>query len=230
MKTSADFSLTDFIETDLKVCDKNRCISFIFIVFPSTATSLDASMFKEIVDYTLKLLPSDKMKIMSGAYHPTVVLELVQLGVDVLDSSFADIVTNENRAIVFNTDFNQPQPTFPEIDLLDEKFKDDFEPFVKGCECIACRNHTRAYTHHLLKTNELLGPMLLSIHNLFQYKKFFAAIQRAIKEEKLSELTKLIAEQYSEEARNVLSYKTLAEEKLPVEKEKLQDKVELSVN
>lgn len=151
---------------------------------------------------------------MSGAYHPTVVLQLVQLGVDILDSSFADVVTNENRAIVFSFGSTEPQPTFPEIDLLDEKFKEDFEPYVKGCQCIACRNHTRAYTHHLLKTNELLGPLLLSIHNLYHYRKFFAAIQQAIKEEKLPELTKLIEDQYSEEARKVLVYKTPAEEKL----------------
>jgi queuine tRNA-ribosyltransferase accessory subunit len=205
-------SSTDFTGMALKVSGSGRNHRIFFILLLSPATNLEVPPFREIVDYTLSLLPSDKLKIMSGAYHPTVLLELVHLGVDVFDSSFPEIVTNGNRALVFNFDLSQPQPTFPEIDLTDESFKDDFTPFLSGCQCIACRNHTRAYTNHLLKTHELLGPMLLLIHNLFHYRRFFEAIQKAIKEEKLEELKKLVGEQYSEEAMLKLTYKSVESE------------------
>lgn len=90
------------------------------------------------------------------------------------------------------------------------RYKEDFTPFLENCECLACKKHTRAYTNHLLVTRELLGPMLLTIHNLHHYKRFFESIRRNIKDDKLPELLSLVTDQYKEA---LLSYEPLEEKK-----------------
>ena len=50
-----------------------------------------------------------------------------------------------------------------EIDLKEERYAADFGPFLPGCPCYACRHHTRAYTHHLLNTNEILAKILITM-------------------------------------------------------------------
>lgn len=176
------------------------------------AVTVDVPAMKEIVSFTLSHLPNDKVKMMLGAYLPHVTLQLIILGVDVFDSAFVNIVTNCNRAMVFNFNLNEPVKRFPELDMMDSKYNDDFSPFVDGCECLACKKHTRAYTNHLLKTHELLGPMLLTIHNLHHYQKFFAASRAAIASDKLPELLTLVTDQY-QEALEILSYETPVETK-----------------
>lgn len=78
------------------------------------------------------------------------------------------------------------------------RYKNDFKPFSDNCDCHACKNHTKAYTNHLLVTYELLGPILLTIHNLHRYKRFFEAIRESIKNDKLNDLKALVAEQYKD--------------------------------
>ncbi|CAG9799320.1 unnamed protein product [Chironomus riparius] len=162
------------------------------------AVSLDSIKVNEIVKYTLSILPHDKIKIMLGAFLPNQVLELVSIGIDVFDSSFAILVSKMNRALTFN--FNLQNPALldsgPEIDLTDSKYKDDFSPFVESCQCLTCKQHTKAYTNHLLNTKELLGPMLLTIHNLHHYKMYFEAIRECIKNDELSDLKEMIDVQY----------------------------------
>ena len=179
------------------------------------AATVTPSSLKSIVTYTLGLLPEQKLKMMLGAYNPTMVLELISLGIDLLDASYADVATKNNRAIIFNFDIEDKTIRGPEIDLM--SCNDDFSPLVEGCQCLTCKNHTRAYISHLLNTHELLGPMLLTIHNIYHYKQFFSAIRDAISKDKLPELMELINEQYVE------SLKTLTwklEKKDPVLKHK----------
>lgn len=163
------------------------------------ATTVDPLAVTDIVKQTLAMLPTEKLKFMLGAYLPHHLLDLVSCGVDVFDTSLVNLATNCNRALVFNFDIANPvRASPPEIDLKDAKFKEDFSPFLDGCQCKACRSHTRAYTNHLLLTRELLGPTLLSIHNLYHYKTFFEAIRDAIKADKLPQLIELVSAQYKD--------------------------------
>lgn len=99
------------------------------------------------------------------------------------------------------------------------RFKDDFEPYSAECRCLACQKHTKAYTHHLLNTKELLGPILLmmyeslraansitfnlidvvnllnSSHNTHHYMEFFKAIRAAIATDTLPNIIELVATQ-----------------------------------
>jgi queuine tRNA-ribosyltransferase subunit QTRTD1 len=51
---------------------------------------------------------------------------------------------------------------------------------VEGCTCFACRNHTRAYVHHLLHTHEMLASVLLEIHNTHWWLGFFESMREAV--------------------------------------------------
>ncbi|KAJ1423902.1 tRNA-guanine(15) transglycosylase-like protein [Ochromonadaceae sp. CCMP2298] len=65
--------------------------------------------------------------------------------------------------------------TRSELDLRDSKYARDPKPLVPGCTCHACRNHTRAYIHHLTLSKEMLAEVLLYHHNLHQLQQLFAA-------------------------------------------------------
>jgi queuine tRNA-ribosyltransferase subunit QTRTD1 len=85
------------------------------------ATLTDQKALKDIVQTTLENLPENKIKFMFGSYFPHVILELIEMGIDVFDTSFVNVVTNFNRALTFNFDVNDPVKRFPEIDLMDAK-------------------------------------------------------------------------------------------------------------
>ncbi|GBG79549.1 hypothetical protein CBR_g29696 [Chara braunii] len=73
------------------------------------------------------------------------------------------------------------------INLRSTAYRLDGRPILAGCECFSCRNHSRAYIHHLLNTSEMLAQVLLDIHNIHHYLRFFRATRRAISEMRFSE-------------------------------------------
>ncbi|XP_020735344.2 queuine tRNA-ribosyltransferase accessory subunit 2 [Odocoileus virginianus] len=94
------------------------------------------------------------------------------------------------------TSCNQEMTSF-EINLKEKKYQEDFSPLVRGCSCYCCKNHTRAYVHHLLVTNELLAGVLLMMHNFEHYFGFFHSIREALKSDRLAQLKELIRQQAS---------------------------------
>ncbi|XP_062958822.1 queuine tRNA-ribosyltransferase accessory subunit 2 isoform X2 [Cynocephalus volans] len=94
------------------------------------------------------------------------------------------------------TGCNEEMTSF-EINLKEKKYQEDFHPLVRGCSCYCCKNHTRAYIHHLLVTNELLAGVLLMMHNFEHYFGFFHSIREALKSDRLAKLKELICRQAS---------------------------------
>ena len=68
--------------------------------------------------------------------------------------------------------------------LKNAEFKEDFSPLEDDCDCYACKNYSRANIHHLVKSGEMLGAELLSIHNLRHLIKLTEQIKEAIKEDR----------------------------------------------
>jgi queuine tRNA-ribosyltransferase len=66
--------------------------------------------------------------------------------------------------------------------LKNARFRHDHTPLDGSCPCLACRQHSRAYLHHLIKSEELLGKILLSLHNITQLVRFTSAMGRAIED------------------------------------------------
>ncbi|XP_055315394.1 queuine tRNA-ribosyltransferase accessory subunit 2 [Sitodiplosis mosellana] len=164
----------------------------------NSANQVDSNKVCDIIEKCNALLPTNKLKVMLGAYSPTLIIKLIQLGVDVFDTTYAYLMTSINQALTFNFDLDtnvEPDSHQFSIDLSDPIYKDQFEPYVKGCKCLACRNHTRAYTQHLVNTRELLAPILIMIHNTHHYLEFFKAIRQNIANDTLPSLSNLVSEQ-----------------------------------
>tara|TARA_B100000214_G_scaffold370843_1_gene346175 strand:- start:571 stop:1689 length:1119 start_codon:yes stop_codon:yes gene_type:complete len=68
------------------------------------------------------------------------------------------------------------------MNLRNSRFKKDFSPIDKTCNCETCKYYSRAYLHHLIRNDELLGLTLISLHNIFHLTRFTNAISRAIKD------------------------------------------------
>lgn len=130
---------------------------------------------------SLQCLPKDKARVVTGYLHPVAVINVILSGVDICDTSYTYQVTERGAALSFPYLMTQKPPAADrmfELDLKDPKYADQFTPILDYCDCYTCSNNfTRAYIHHLLNTKELLSPVLLSLHNLHHYLRFFERVR-----------------------------------------------------
>jgi queuine tRNA-ribosyltransferase len=68
------------------------------------------------------------------------------------------------------------------FNLRNARFIDDGRPLDENCACLCCARHSRAYLHHLFRAEEILGPMLLTMHNLTYYQSLMVRARLAIQE------------------------------------------------
>ncbi|EDW69339.1 queuine tRNA-ribosyltransferase accessory subunit 2 [Drosophila virilis] len=151
------------------------------------ATELKAAQLLPIVEHCVQQLEEEQPRLMPGAYTPLLLLELIRLGVDVFDSSYAYCAATNYKALTFSYVRDKAEHA-AFLDVTDEAIKEDFKPLLEDCSCLSCQKHTRAYIHHLYKTHELLGTILLMIHNLHHYMCFFEAIRASMAADQLPEL------------------------------------------
>ncbi len=128
-----------------------------------------AAMF-EVLDYTVPCLPADKARYLMGVGTPDDLIGAVQRGIDMFDCVMPTRAGRTARAYTSTGVFN----------LRNARFADDADPLDAGCRCPACARHSRAYLHHLFRADEMLGPMLLTWHNLTYYNDLMAGLRRAI--------------------------------------------------
>jgi queuine tRNA-ribosyltransferase len=129
------------------------------------------------LDVTTPLLPRNKPRYLMGVGRPVDLLEGISRGVDLFDCVMP--TRNGRNALAF-TDSGQ-------VRLRNQQHAMDREPLDPTCPCPACR-HSRGYLRHLFQANEMLGPMLVSIHNLTYYQKVVAEARQAIAEDRLAAL------------------------------------------
>jgi queuine tRNA-ribosyltransferase len=72
------------------------------------------------------------------------------------------------------------------LNLRNARFAEDREPIEPGCPCPACMTLSRAYVHHLVKSGEILGAMLMTQHNLWFYQRLMQGLRDAIAEQRLA--------------------------------------------
>ncbi|KAF0028085.1 hypothetical protein F2P81_019172 [Scophthalmus maximus] len=127
------------------------------------------------------------------------------VGVNTLMSTYLLELNEDERDTAGETQHNgdvslddQTRMTSFEMNLKDKRYHDDFRPLVEGCGCYCCKNHQRAYLHHLLVTNELLAGVLLTIHNTAHYQGFFSALREAVAGDKLDILRRRVLRERKE--------------------------------
>ncbi|XP_017881512.1 queuine tRNA-ribosyltransferase accessory subunit 2, partial [Ceratina calcarata] len=103
---------------------------------------------QEIIEHTVNLLPPEKLRVLMGCWNPLTVLDLVGLGIDIFDTSYPYVITENAEALTFLCDHSNCNNGGHVISFKRERYVDDFSPICSHCECLTCKNHTKAYLHH----------------------------------------------------------------------------------
>ena len=123
-----------------------------------------------ILDVTVPCLPVNKPVYLMGVGTPANILEGVERGVDFFDCVYP--ARNGRHGHVYTRKGH--------LNLFNARYELDERPIEEGCGCPACRNHTRAYIHHLMKAKEMLGMRLCVMHNLWYYNTLMEEIRDAL--------------------------------------------------
>jgi len=124
----------------------------------------------EVLDVTCPALPEDRPRYLMGVGKPGDLVGAVARGCDVFDCV---LPTRSGRMA-------QAWTRFGPLNLRNACHADDPRPLDPACGCPACREHSRAYLHHLVRAGEMLGAILLTWHNLHTFQALMAGMRAAI--------------------------------------------------
>jgi queuine tRNA-ribosyltransferase len=131
-----------------------------------------------MLEHVHPLLPADQPRYLMGVGRPEDLVEAVARGVDMFDCVMP--TRNARNGHYFTSTGT--------VRIRNAKYEQDLQPIEPGCGCYACRNgYTRAYLRHLDRCNEMLAPMLGTLHNLWYYQKLMADMRAAIEQGRFAE-------------------------------------------
>ncbi len=145
-------------------------------------------MMYATMDYTVEALPQDKPRYLMGVGTPADLLEGIERGIDMFDCVMP--TRNGRNAMAFTA--------HGRMRLRNFKYFDDERPLEEDCPCPACKR-SRAYLRHLFISREILGPILLSIHNITYYERLIAQVREAILANRFEEFKRKCYEGWAEE-------------------------------
>jgi len=122
------------------------------------------------LDFAVGMLPADKPRYLMGVGKPDDIVEAVVRGIDMFDCVLPTRSGRTGQA------FTGAGP----LNMRNSRFSEDEEPIEAGCACPACTLFGRAYVHHLVKSGEILGAMLMTQHNLWFYQRLMEGLRDAI--------------------------------------------------
>ena len=126
-----------------------------------------------IIEAVNPYMPTDKPRYLMGVGTPVNILEAVLRGVDLFDCVMPSRNARHGHAFTWKGCRN----------LNNAKYQLDDSPLDEECDCPTCRNFSRAYIRHLLKSGEMLGMRLLVMHNIYFYNTLLEKIRAAIDED-----------------------------------------------
>jgi queuine tRNA-ribosyltransferase len=129
----------------------------------------------EVLDYAPAMLPQDRPRYLMGVGKPVDLVEAVARGVDMFDCVLPTRSGRHGQAWTWSGSVN----------LTNARFAEDDQPLDPSIDCPASRDYSRAYLHHLFKSGEILGQVLLSWHNLAFFQALMASLRLAIAEGRL---------------------------------------------
>ena len=122
------------------------------------------------LDFAVDMLPRDKPRYLMGVGKPDDIVEAVVRGIDMFDCVLPTRSGRTGQAFTADGPLN----------LRNARFAEDREQIDPGCPCPACTSFSRAYIHHLVKSGEILGAMLMTQHNLWFYQRLMQGLRDAI--------------------------------------------------
>ena len=145
----------------------------------------------DILEFTTKFLPADKPRYLMGVGTPDYLIEAVLRGIDMCDCVLPTRIARNGTAMTSKG----------KVVIRNATYEKDWGILDENCDCYTCKNYTRAYIRHLIKTNEILGVRLLSIHNLRFLTRLMENVRDAIENDRLLEFRKEFYEQYGYETK-----------------------------
>ncbi|HET7198485.1 MAG TPA: tRNA guanosine(34) transglycosylase Tgt [Burkholderiales bacterium] len=136
-----------------------------------------------IVAHIAPRLPAERPRYLMGMGTPEDILEAVAAGIDMFDCVLP--TRNARNGWLFTRS--------GDLKIRNARFRDDTAPLDARCGCYTCRHFTRAYLHHLQKTNEMLGARLNTLHNLHYYQELMGELRAAIEAGELARRAQRLA-------------------------------------
>ena len=129
-----------------------------------------------VLDHTVPLLPEDRPRYLMGVGRPQDIIEAVARGIDMFDCVLP--TRNGRNATAFTA--------AGLVRLRNAEHQRSTEPVERGCTCPTCRQFSRGYLRHLFQADEMLGPILLSMHNVSFFLRLMTEIRLAIAEQRFA--------------------------------------------
>jgi len=131
--------------------------------------------FLDILRYTAPLMPENKPRYLMGVGSPDYLIEASLAGIDMCDCVLPTRLARHGTALTSKG----------KLVIRNQNFARDWNKLDDECDCYTCKNYTRAYLRHLIKTNEILGMRLLSLHNLRFLTKLMERVRIEIEHDNL---------------------------------------------
>ena len=128
------------------------------------------------LDFAPGQLPQDRPRYLMGVGKPDDLVGAVERGVDMFDCVLPTRSGRNGQAFTWDGAMN----------LRNARFAEDEAPLDEHCTCPTCGTYSRAYLHHLIKSGEMLGAMLLTEHNIGFYQQLMAAMREAIAQDRFA--------------------------------------------
>ncbi len=131
----------------------------------------------EMMDEIYPYYPTHVPRYLMGVGSPDCLIEGVRRGIDMFDCVLATRVGRNGTALTSNG----------KVVVRNGIYKEDFSALDPECDCYACKNYTKAYLRHLINVGEMMGGMMLSLHNITYLNKLMREIRNAILEGSFTE-------------------------------------------
>jgi queuine tRNA-ribosyltransferase len=131
----------------------------------------------EVLEATVPHLPDERPRYLMGVGKPADIVGAVRRGIDMFDCVLPTRSGRTGQAFTRRATLN----------IFNARHRDDARPLDPDCPCPTCADYSRAYLHHLFKAKEMLGPILLTRHNLHYYQQIMAGLREAIEAGRLED-------------------------------------------
>ncbi|MCL2498012.1 MAG: tRNA guanosine(34) transglycosylase Tgt [Symbiobacteriaceae bacterium] len=139
-----------------------------------------------ILEEITPLLPQDKPRYLMGVGSPDALIEGVRRGIDLFDCVLPTRIARNGSAMT----------SIGRVNLRNAEYAKDFSPLDAACGCPVCYQYSKAYLRHLFMGKEMLGPRLISLHNLYFIMNMMQEIRQAISHNRLEEYRRDFYERY----------------------------------
>ena len=142
----------------------------------------------EMLEAMYPEFPTEVPRYLMGVGSPDCLIEGVKRGVDMFDCVLATRIARNGTALTSRG----------KVVVRNGKYKDDFTPLDSECDCYCCRNYSKAYLRHMINVGEMMGGMLLSLHNITFLTKLMKDMRKAIIGDYFKDFCREFYEKYGE--------------------------------